>query len=416
MSVNSESGEYNENQTDVGMFPEEDKVKSEIVFVLQDETMSDDIEQRPTEPHHGQNGDQGPSEREKPKPKPAYKRVELCIMDKVRVIAAGSTGLSQRQIAKQFGISKTQVQTLLKRKEEIMRCYNEGHQGWRKRANTKFRRHSFEDINELVSKWYSEQTNKGEITGPMLKEKAMEISVELGLGEEFKASNGWLECLKRRYDIQTVSRKNGRDPTNESATMVPMKRNQDQSGQECETENDCSRKRNKEPTGERAIGVSQEEVNEPRLEEGEPTIHAVFSMQPPRPVIRTMHPEPVVHSVHPVLLPSTHIYQRQPTPVSNTQNIRQAYPYQPLANNLETLAEIVGQEATIRMQIKSYSEALRFANALKTFAVDMGSVTLIGLMTAMEHELQREKRNSSLENDRDQQATQGANEAGKTLT
>ena len=375
---------------------EEEKVKDNVILVLDEVGDANQNEGLPTEQKRGRKDDKGPSSQEKPKP--TYKRVELCIMDKVRVIAAGATGLSQRQIAKQFGISKTQVQTLLKRKEEVMRCYNEGHQGWRKRTISRSRRHSFEDINVLVSKWFSQQVNKDDITGSMLKEKAMEISVELGLGEEFKASNGWLECLKRRYDIQTASHKN---TTGESATMVSMKRNQGA----ITTDFNMNDSGNRDGVDERTSRVNQVENHETMLERREPTIHSVFSIPPPHPVI---------HSIRSVLLPTPQMYPQQP--ISNAQKVRPAYPYPPVVNNLQTLAEIVGQEATIRMQIKSYTEALRFANALKAFAVEMGSVTLIGLMTAMEHELQREKKNSSSENEHNQQGTQGHNEATTMTT
>ena len=384
---------------------EQVKMDEDIVMVLQEETGSTENEvlrkdaaESPAE-CVTMIDNIGPKVGGDEKARPAYKRVELCIMDKVRVIAAGSTGLSQRQVAKQFGISKTQVQTLLKRKEEILRCYNEGHEGWRKRAKARIRRHSFEDINELVWKWYLEESGKGEevtITGPMVKAKAMEISVELGLGEEFKASNGWLESLKRRYAFQ-IGRKHKRERTDESvesATMVTMQRDH---SSEFETNNSNDDKCNekKEFTGKEREILNLGEIKEPgtsemRPKRKDPTIHNVFSMQ--RPV-------PIIHPVHPVMLPSPQIYQ--PTSAMNQRDKMAGQHLAPSSmNNLQALAEIVNQETSVRTkQIKTFSEASAVASALKAFAVETGSVTLIGLMTAMEHELEREKRNSCNENE-----------------
>ena len=376
--------EANKNQSEKIQLLEEDESTDEIIKIFKEEPSLDENERLPAEPQQEGNGDSGPNLAKKQKPSRAYKRVELCVMDKVRVIAAGNAGLSQRQVAKQFGISKTQVQTLLKRKDEIMRCYNEGHQGWRKR--TKFRRHSFEDINRLVSLWYAKQEDKEKITGTVLKQKAMEFSVELGLGEEFKASNGWLDSFKRRYDIRTVvSRKNSHKLINESATMVAMELNQGCATAEMTDNGDEDR--DKEKNIEEGISAENKETQDASQERVNPKIHNVFSMQPPHPVIR---------SIHPVLVPSSQVLQQQ----SGSQNIRATYPYPRIDNNLQALAEIVGHEATIQIQIKSYSEALQFAHALKAFAVEMGSVTLIGLMTAMQHELQRESRNFSPESDK----------------
>ena len=48
--------------------------------------------------------------------KAAPKRKSLTVADKLRVIEFGSKSVSQRKIASEFNISKTQVQTILKRK------------------------------------------------------------------------------------------------------------------------------------------------------------------------------------------------------------------------------------------------------------------------------------------------------------
>ena len=52
------------------------------------------------------------------------KRNELTLADKVRLLKA-SDGRSQRSLAAEFGIGKTQVQSILKRKAEYMTAYEE---------------------------------------------------------------------------------------------------------------------------------------------------------------------------------------------------------------------------------------------------------------------------------------------------
>lgn len=46
------------------------------------------------------------------------------------------------------------------------------------------------------------------VSGPMLKEKAIAVATQMGLEQEFKASNGWLEKFKTRYKM-TASGQSG---------------------------------------------------------------------------------------------------------------------------------------------------------------------------------------------------------------
>ena len=43
------------------------------------------------------------------------------------------------------------------------------------------------------------------VSGPMLKEKAIAVATQMGLEQEFKASNGWLEKFKTRYKIKGMT-------------------------------------------------------------------------------------------------------------------------------------------------------------------------------------------------------------------
>ena len=62
----------------------------------------------------------------------------------------------------------------------------------------------FAEINESLYKWYSLATTRNIYpAGPQLCEKARQIAEKLGV-DHFKASNGWLDQWKRRYDIHKM--------------------------------------------------------------------------------------------------------------------------------------------------------------------------------------------------------------------
>ncbi len=287
-------------------------------------------------------------------PKAPMKRVELCISDKVKVIEAASTGRSQRQLAKQFGISKTQVQCLLKRKEEILGYYREGFESWRKRA--KLGRNSFEELNERVLEWYKQQTELSDqaITGPMIQAKAMSLTREFGLENVFKASNGWLEKFKRRFDLPRKNNDKNLNKdfyTHEGVTMVQINGN-------------CTPK--DEHHGEE---VSLEDTpNQQNGDDNEPHMNLIGHHDPQ---IQMTQPYSMFHRPCPIIAPPRHAV---PMPINAPTNTQDAN----------------AKQHNEKLKINTIKDALLHTAALKEFAVEKGSVTLIGLMTAMEHELQRE--------------------------
>lgn len=128
------------------------------------------------------------------------KRRELSLKTKVDIINnAEGSGKSQRQIAAQFNICKSQVHNILKRKDEIKETYEISPGSDRKR---RFIRTENDEINIMTLEWYHrlKQQNVKCITGKMLQCKAREIAQQLGK-TEFKASNGWLESFRKRHKI-----------------------------------------------------------------------------------------------------------------------------------------------------------------------------------------------------------------------
>ena len=56
---------------------------------------------------------------------------------------------------------------------------------------------------DALGKWFTAVRNQKQIvTGPMLKQKSEDFTKELGLGDKFVASNGWLSRWKKRNGIK----------------------------------------------------------------------------------------------------------------------------------------------------------------------------------------------------------------------
>ena len=62
----------------------------------------------------------------------ARKRTELSIKEKVELLK-NSDGKSSRQLAEKYGVGRTQVQNLMKRKREILDSYEDDANSSRKR-------------------------------------------------------------------------------------------------------------------------------------------------------------------------------------------------------------------------------------------------------------------------------------------
>jgi hypothetical protein len=116
----------------------------------------------------------------------------------VKVIQRSEKGLSARQIAKDMGVGKTQIQGVLKKKDAIMKEYEGGVPSSRKRG---CKTTGYEGINEMTWQWFKIARSKHiPLSGPMIQEKAKEFAAEMGK-PEFKASNGWLDAFRKRHGI-----------------------------------------------------------------------------------------------------------------------------------------------------------------------------------------------------------------------
>ena len=98
--------------------------------------------------------------------------------------------MSARKIAEHFGVGRTRIDGILKRKAEVLADYDNNQPYDRKRQR---KLTGNEDINTLVWKWFQDATARRiNVSGPLIKEKALKFAEDLGIAS-FKASNGWLD-------------------------------------------------------------------------------------------------------------------------------------------------------------------------------------------------------------------------------
>ena len=127
-------------------------------------------------------------------------RNELTLQQKISVIQEReSSGKSQRELAKMFKTGKTQIQSILKRKQEYQDAYEQNSYAGRKRPCSYASEN--DEINTLTWQWFSRmRTLAISISGPMIQAQALHYAKELGK-DQFKASNGWLDSFKKRNSI-----------------------------------------------------------------------------------------------------------------------------------------------------------------------------------------------------------------------
>ena len=150
--------------------------------------------------------------------KSACKRNTLTVADKLKVIEMGSKAISQRQIASQFNISKSQVQLILKRKESIQESVNSGTQ----RLNARFLGNfsKYPEIDAAVYKWFvSARKPELAVSRSLLQARALQ-EAKLRNVTEFKASDGWFLGWRRRHEIGALNGEAGEVDGHEKGSHI----------------------------------------------------------------------------------------------------------------------------------------------------------------------------------------------------
>lgn len=121
---------------------------------------------------------------------------ELNLTEKIQLIRK-SGGRSQKSLADEYGVSRSTVQNVLKRKEDLLQAYEDNEPGQKKRRSAC----RFEKVNDEVWTWFCRMRAANiPISGPLLQERALCIAEAAGVSD-FKASSGWLHKFKQRHNI-----------------------------------------------------------------------------------------------------------------------------------------------------------------------------------------------------------------------
>lgn len=81
------------------------------------------------------------------------KRKVLTLEERVAVIKKTEEGKSCRTVATEFGVGKTQIQTIVKEREEIMKKWESGESSSKKYS--KPRTADYQDLDKIMWEWFA---------------------------------------------------------------------------------------------------------------------------------------------------------------------------------------------------------------------------------------------------------------------
>ena len=124
-------------------------------------------------------------------------RTCLTLEKQREVIRGCDSGKSSRILAVEYGVGRTQILNIIKRRDAILKDTP----GLPLSSKRKHRETGNEPVNELMFEWFNDaKRRKVHITGPMMSEQALHFAHDLGI-PDFKASNGWRDTFKKRHTL-----------------------------------------------------------------------------------------------------------------------------------------------------------------------------------------------------------------------
>ena len=121
---------------------------------------------------------------------------KLEIIDKAKDVKNTITSLS-----KQYDLPISTISTILNKQNQEK--WQALYQNNLVQPNQKrIKRAKYDDLDQALDFWFTQAKsfNNASIDGPLIKAQALKYATMLG-NLEFKASNGWLDCFKKRHSI-----------------------------------------------------------------------------------------------------------------------------------------------------------------------------------------------------------------------
>ena len=119
------------------------------------------------------------------------------LSEKYKAIQDIEKGLSKKDVAEKYGVPFSTLSMWVKSKDKISAAYEKG----KNPKTLKLKRAGSKALDKAIFKWFVLAREQNIlISGEVLKEKAKSFANELQI-EDFKASNGWLDRWKVRYNV-----------------------------------------------------------------------------------------------------------------------------------------------------------------------------------------------------------------------
>ena len=125
------------------------------------------------------------------------------IKDKYSALKEVEDGKTKSQVAAKYGIPKNTLSTWLKNKDKIFEATKKGSNSKRQRL----RQGTFANLDQAMFKWLLVVRSRDvAVSALVFKTKAIEFAEKMNV-ENFKASDGWLDRWKKRFNVsfKTVS-------------------------------------------------------------------------------------------------------------------------------------------------------------------------------------------------------------------
>jgi AcrR family transcriptional regulator len=140
------------------------------------------------------------------------KRVRLTNEVKLKVIERVGEKRSHRQVAEEFGISRTQVTRIFQNKENILRAVSSQQVSLTSKVSKMTAK--YPDVDRETYEWFVKVRHPTgrckplPVTSAALKMRALQISLRLGISN-FQASNGWFSRWRNRFSVGKSVRLHG---------------------------------------------------------------------------------------------------------------------------------------------------------------------------------------------------------------
>ncbi|KAH8026955.1 hypothetical protein HPB51_000441 [Rhipicephalus microplus] len=120
----------------------------------------------------------------------------LPLKEKLAAIQEVDAGVKKTEVALKYGITKSTLTTILKAKDKLQNNASRFAPDWKR-----LREAAYPDLENAVLLWLKRARSSNlPINGPILREKAEELSLRLGI-EDFKCSDGWISRFKERHGL-----------------------------------------------------------------------------------------------------------------------------------------------------------------------------------------------------------------------